>query len=46
MVPIAEANYFWGVIKNYVKADGTRLMPMLDLENITQQHRPVPSWLY
>ena len=30
----AEANYFWQVAKAYIKADGHRLMPMLDLEGI------------
>lgn len=30
----AEAAYFWGVVKNYVKEGGYYLMPMLDLENI------------
>jgi GH25 family lysozyme M1 (1,4-beta-N-acetylmuramidase) len=30
--PSAEANHFWGVAGNYVKADGKSLMPMLDYE--------------
>ena len=37
---VAEANYFWSVIKAYVKADGTRLMPMLDCENISSTVGP------
>jgi alpha-tubulin suppressor-like RCC1 family protein/GH25 family lysozyme M1 (1,4-beta-N-acetylmuramidase) len=36
----AEADYFWSVIKNYVKTDGYRLMPMLDLENVNSTMGP------
>ena len=28
----AEANYFWNVAKDYITADGSYLMPMLDVE--------------
>jgi GH25 family lysozyme M1 (1,4-beta-N-acetylmuramidase) len=28
----AEANVFWNAVKNYTKADGLTLMPMLDVE--------------
>lgn len=28
----SEANYFWGTAKNYVKGNGSYLMPMLDVE--------------
>lgn len=30
--PAAEADYFWGVAGNYIKADGKSLMPSLDYE--------------
>ena len=29
---IAEANYFWSVTSNYIKGDGSYLMPMVDVE--------------
>lgn len=29
---IAEANYFWNVAKDYIKAEGSYLMPMVDVE--------------
>lgn len=32
---IAEANYFWNVAKDYIMADGSYLMPMVDVEGST-----------
>ncbi len=49
-----EANYFWGVVSNYVKGSGTYLVPMLDWEdtgatvaagfNVTQMSQWVNQW--
>ena len=30
--PSTEANYFWNYAKNYIKADGKTIMPVLDFE--------------
>jgi autotransporter-associated beta strand protein len=30
--PATEASHFWNVVRNYIKADGLTLMPMLDIE--------------
>ncbi|MGO9567008.1 MAG: glycoside hydrolase family 25 protein, partial [Desulfomonilaceae bacterium] len=41
-----EANYFWSIVSPYIKADGTELMPMLDVETPTSlSMAQVSAWV-
>ena len=43
-----EANWFWSVISPYIKADGTEIMPMLDVEvtnTLSYSQAQISQWV-